>query len=189
MFRVVNQTNKIQFVRHRRKLAADGLCSEKKSAIKHTILLSAHPNLQAANPRRWGRASYLSHRRSSRHSYQEGALKSVCEGMRKGAVRCVVPACKPGAGRGLPLVGPEPSYRTRVEEHVLSTGRDQIRPVIPGRVARQQGPSLLHRHTQINMQFSDAWAKGDILTLPGRGHFYFALTTGEKTLARRPESE
>jgi hypothetical protein len=44
------------------------------------------------------------------------------------------------------------------------------------RVARQQSPSPLHRHPQINMHSSDAWAKGDISTLPGRGHFYFALT-------------
>jgi hypothetical protein len=44
------------------------------------------------------------------------------------------------------------------------------------RVARQQSPSPLHRHSQINMHSSDARAKGDISTLPGRGHFYFALT-------------
>ena len=44
------------------------------------------------------------------------------------------------------------------------------------RVARQHCPSPLHRHTQINMTFSKTRAEGDISTLPGRGHFYFALT-------------
>ena len=44
------------------------------------------------------------------------------------------------------------------------------------RVARQQSPSPLHRHEQINMHSAESQAKGDISTLPGRGHFYFALT-------------
>ena len=44
------------------------------------------------------------------------------------------------------------------------------------RVARQQSPSPLHRHMQINMHSPSNPAKGDISTLPGRGHFYFALT-------------
>jgi len=44
------------------------------------------------------------------------------------------------------------------------------------RVARQHCPSPLHRHAQNNMHSSDAGAKGDISTLQGRGHFYFALT-------------
>ncbi len=44
------------------------------------------------------------------------------------------------------------------------------------RVARQHCPSPLHRCSQINMHSSQAQAKGDVSTLPGRGHFYFALT-------------
>src|SRR5437899_6836184 len=44
------------------------------------------------------------------------------------------------------------------------------------RVARQQGPSPLHRHPQINTHSQGVQAKGDISTLPGRRHFYFALT-------------
>jgi hypothetical protein len=44
------------------------------------------------------------------------------------------------------------------------------------RVARQHCPSPLHRHPQINMRFSQRWAKGDISTLRTGGHFYFALT-------------
>jgi len=63
------------------------------------------------------------------------------------------------------------------EEHALpiivlmSSGR-----LILDRVARQQSPSPLHRHPQINMHSANTQAKGDISTLPGRGHFYFALT-------------
>jgi len=53
----------------------------------------------------------------------------------------------------------------------MSSGR-----LFLARVARQQSPSPLHRHAQINMHFSEDGAKGDISTLPGRGHFYFALT-------------
>ena len=48
--------------------------------------------------------------------------------------------------------------------------------LILDRVGRHQSPSPLHRHTQINMHFSAARRKEDISTLPGRGHFYFALT-------------
>ena len=54
------------------------------------------------------------------------------------------------------------------------------------RVARQQSPSPLHRHSQINMHSSDARAKGDISTLPGRGHFYFALTPRQGALPTPP---
>ena len=48
--------------------------------------------------------------------------------------------------------------------------------LILDRVGRHQSPSPLHRHTQINTHFSEARGKGDISILPGRGHFYFALT-------------
>jgi hypothetical protein len=51
------------------------------------------------------------------------------------------------------------------------------------RVARQQSPSPLHRHTQINMHFPEVQAKGDISTLPARGHFYFAATSRIRRLA------
>ncbi|PYU54336.1 MAG: hypothetical protein DMG55_31860 [Acidobacteria bacterium] len=47
------------------------------------------------------------------------------------------------------------------------------------RVARQQGPSPLHRHPQINTHSQGVQAKGDISTLPGRRHFYFALTVAK----------
>ena len=44
------------------------------------------------------------------------------------------------------------------------------------RVARQHCPSPLHRRSQNNMLSQQARARGDISILPGRGHFYFALT-------------
>ena len=43
------------------------------------------------------------------------------------------------------------------------------------RVARQQSPSPLHRHPQINMRPPAFLAQGDVSTLPGTGHFYFCL--------------
>src|SRR5260370_42692222 len=57
------------------------------------------------------------------------------------------------------------------------------------RVARQHCPSPLHRHAQNNMHSSDAGAKGDISTLRGRGHFYFALTHMDETLTTEPVTQ
>jgi hypothetical protein len=70
--------------------------------------------------------------------------------------------------------GPGPEARrkeTRLPIVATSSGR-----LFLDRVARQHCPSPLHRHTQFNMHFSQAPAKGDISTLPAGGHFYFALT-------------
>jgi hypothetical protein len=53
------------------------------------------------------------------------------------------------------------------------------------RVARQQSPSPLHRQIEHNMRLIDAWGKDDISTLPGRRHFYFALTSDRKILTSR----
>jgi len=72
---------------------------------------------------------------------------------------------------------PSPGRRTRREDHVLahrpqmSSGR-----LFLDRVARHHCPSPLHRHTQNNTHSAQPQAKGDVSTLPGRGHFYFALT-------------
>ena len=72
---------------------------------------------------------------------------------------------------------PSPGSRTCREDHApshrpqMSSGR-----LFLDRVARQQSPSPLHRHPQINMHSQGAQAKGDISTLPERRHFYFALT-------------
>jgi hypothetical protein len=63
------------------------------------------------------------------------------------------------------------------EEHTLSlivlmsSGR-----LFLEQVGRHHSPSPLHRHGQINTRFSNPQAKGDISTLPGTRHFYFALT-------------
>ena len=83
-----------------------------------------------------------------------------------------------------PEPGPTASRRSapaQIEERVgrttffssstMSSGR-----LFLDRVGRHQSPSPLHRHTQDNMRFRKAPAKGDISTLPGTRHFYFALT-------------
>ena len=87
------------------------------------------------------------------------------------------------AGAPPPDGSSHPGSRTRREDHAL--------PIVPmssdrlflDRVARQHCPSPLHRHTQINMPFPQARTKGDISTLLGRGHFYFALTRKTHPLA------
>jgi len=72
---------------------------------------------------------------------------------------------------------PSQGQRTRREDHALSH-RPQMSSgrLFLDRVGRHQSPSPLRRHEQLNMHSSGARAKGDISTLPGRGHFYFALT-------------
>jgi len=72
---------------------------------------------------------------------------------------------------------PSPGNRTCRKDYApshrpqMSSGR-----LFLDRVARQQSPSPLHRHPQTNMRFQEPPAKGDISTLPGGRHFYFALT-------------
>ena len=83
----------------------------------------------------------------------------------------------PRAGCRLPLVGPRASVKDATEgarlgpSSAMSSGR-----LFLDRVARQQSPSPLHRHEQLNTHLSGDQGKGDISTLPARGHFYFALT-------------
>ena len=82
---------------------------------------------------------------------------------------------------------PSPGSRTCREDHApshrpqMSSGR-----LFLDRVARQQSPSLLHRHPQINMHTPEAQAKGDISILLTRGHFYFALTISPGTMDKPP---
>ena len=80
------------------------------------------------------------------------------------------------AGALPPAGNSHPGPRTRREEHALLIVPMSSDRLFLDRVARQHGPSPLHRHAQINMHFSQARAKGDILTLRAGGHFYFALT-------------
>ena len=72
---------------------------------------------------------------------------------------------------------PSPGPRTRREDHALSH-RPQMSSgrLFLDRVARQHCPSPLHRRSQNNTHSAGPRAKGDISTLPARGHFYFALT-------------
>ena len=85
----------------------------------------------------------------------------------------------PQLGPGSPPPAGRPrtqAYRARREDRALlivsmSSGR-----LFLDRVGRHQSPSPLHRHVQNNTHSSEPRAKGDISTLPGRGHFYFALT-------------
>ena len=76
----------------------------------------------------------------------------------------------------LPTATPVPSPRTCREDRALLIVRMSSDRLFLDRVARQHCPSPLHRQRQINMHFPRPRAKGDISTLPGRGHFYFALT-------------
>jgi hypothetical protein len=86
---------------------------------------------------------------------------------------------KPWGGTVPPPVGrPRAQVKERAgritpsSSYAMSSDR-----LILDRVARQHCPSPLHRHTQINMHFSEPWVRGDISTLPAGGHFYFALTS------------
>jgi hypothetical protein len=109
-------------------------------------------------------------RRSSRRAFFKAS--------RNLSVRC---GFKPKTN---PEPGPTASRRsapTQVEERVgrttlfpssaMSSGR-----LFLDRVGRHQSSSPLHRHTQISTHSSTRQVKGDISTLPARGHFYFALT-------------
>ena len=72
---------------------------------------------------------------------------------------------------------PSPGSRTCREDHApshrpqMSSGR-----LFLDRVGRHQSPSPLHRHEQINTHSAEPRLNDDISTLPGRRHFYFALT-------------
>jgi hypothetical protein len=84
--------------------------------------------------------------------------------------------------RGGTVPPPDGRPRAQVKERVgrttpfsssaMSSGR-----LFLDRVARQQSPSPLHQQPQHNTHSAGDQAKGDISTLPARGHFYFALTT------------
>lgn len=84
---------------------------------------------------------------------------------------------------------PSPGSRTCREDHALahrprmSSGR-----LFLDQVGRHQSPSPLHRHEQINTHSQPPQAKGDISTLPARGHFYFAATIRSIRLTSRFEA-
>ena len=81
----------------------------------------------------------------------EGAPECVFSGMTESIESDpVVTSCKPGPESRYP-VGPGPGYRTRRKVHALPIVRDEFRPAIPRRVARQHCPSPLHRHHQLKI--------------------------------------
>jgi len=80
----------------------------------------------------------------------------------------------PPAGRPRAQVKERVGRTTLFSSSAMSSGR-----LFLDRVARQQSPSPLPRQSQHNMYSPEAQAKGDISTLPARGHFYFALTAGQ----------
>jgi len=105
----------------------------------------------------------------------------VFKACRNLSVRCGHTKTKPWGGTVPPPAGrPRAQVKERVgrttpsSSFAMSSGR-----LFLDRVARQQSPSPLHRQPQHNTRFSGARAKGDISTLPARGHFYFALTPVE----------
>jgi hypothetical protein len=82
---------------------------------------------------------------------------------------------KPGPAYRFPA-GPGPVHKARRKKTRLPIVATSSGRLFLDRVGRHQSPSPLHRHSQFNMHFSQAPAKGYISTLPAGGHFYFALT-------------
>ena len=91
-----------------------------------------------------------------------------------------------GAGAASRWSAPSPSPKrdgrnfALTPSSAMSSGR-----LFLDRVARQQSPSPLHRRGERNIDSSDRLAKGDISTLPGGRHFYFALTRGTSRLTAK----
>ena len=108
------------------------------------------------------------------------ALRSEKSALRKerGRMQRQNPSPSAAGWCGLPLVGPASLGQRRDGRSAPGLiVRDEFRTGnSSNRVARQQSPSPLHRHEQLNTHSSEPRAKGDISTLPARGHFYFALT-------------
>lgn len=78
----------------------------------------------------------------------EGALRMRFSGMTESIGPMCHYGCYPWSVSRFP-VGPLPGFRTRRKVHALSIVRDEFRPAIPQRVARQQCPSTFHRHPQL----------------------------------------
>src|SRR6266852_2539996 len=87
----------------------------------------------------------------------------------------------PPAGRPRAKVKERVGRAASFSSSAMSSGR-----LFLDRVARQHCPSPLHRRSQINMHLWDALAKDDMSNLPGRRHFYFALTVKHPRLTPPP---
>jgi hypothetical protein len=102
----------------------------------------------------------------------------VFKAWRNLSVRCCQTTTKPWGGTVPPPVG---RPRAQVKERVgrttpFSSSAMSSDRLFLDRVARQHGPSPLHRYRQINTHSAEAQAEDDISTLPAKRHFYFALT-------------
>jgi hypothetical protein len=118
--------------------------------------------------------------------------RSVCvfQAWRNLSLRCGSTKTKPWGGTVPP---PDGRPRAQVKERVgrttpFSSSAMSSDRLFLDRVARQQSPSPLHRQPQNNMHSAEPRAKGDISTLPGRGHFYFALTKTSTTLWQQSDN-
>ena len=112
--------------------------------------------------------------------------RSVCvfQAWRNLSVRCgpkqdqtLGGSIPPHAGRPPAQVKERTVRSTPFSSSAMSSGR-----LFLDRVGRHQSPSPLHRHEQTNTYSSGTRAKGDVSTLPARGHFYFALTVWKAVL-------
>ena len=116
---------------------------------------------------------------SAHHRSSRGTLNlAFFQASRNLSVRCgqfkIIPSWGRGTASRWSAPGPAKGRDGRsapCSSSTMSSGR-----LFLDRVARQQSPSPLHRHPQNNTHSSNAQAKGDISTLPERGHFYLALT-------------
>jgi hypothetical protein len=96
----------------------------------------------------------------------------------QGMTESIAPMCSINLARIYRVpVGSGPSPEARRKETRLPIVAMSSDRLFLDRVGRHHCPSPLHRHMQFNMQFHKPPAKGDISTLPARGHFYFALTS------------
>src|SRR5579875_3327672 len=119
-----------------------------------------------------------------RQSKNEGALWKRFRGM----TESIGPMCRhillPQLLSRFP-VGRVPGYRTCRKEHALPIVRDEFRPAIPRRVARQRCPSPLHRHHQLK---TIAASNGMIYHRTAPSLLTGCLTPGDKRSASRVRS-
>jgi hypothetical protein len=106
------------------------------------------------------------------------------EAWRNLSVRCGQSKTKPRGGHRLPPAGrPRAQVKERAgritlfSSSAMSSGR-----LFLDQVGRHQSLSPLHRRPQNNTHSPDAQTKGDISTLLGGRHFYFALTSAHNII-------
>ena len=170
-----------------RRVGKDALYRETLQTTGRTTRIWNRPKRVCVDPQSTVPVARAEARRQCARSDEPRAL--VFAFLRHGGIYrsdVVQTRTKPRVGTMPPPAGrPRAQGKERVgrttlfSSSAMSSGR-----LFLDRVARQQSPSPLHRHPQINMHSSQAQAKGDISTLPAWGHFYFALTPSESGLTR-----